>query len=149
MERGEIMIDNLKTFLLGGHAILTCENPEKGTHITFKILKSRINEETYDVWVLISPDTYGYMGTLRTKDNLDKTKILLYFIHTSTNIGRDSKSGQSFRWLILNINRHISSGNSDLNKAKFYHEGKCCVCGKTLTSPESIKDGIGPTCKNK
>ena len=28
----------------------------------------------------------------------------------------------------------------------FYHKGHCCVCGKTLTTPESIKNGIGPFC---
>ena len=30
---------------------------------------------------------------------------------------------------------------------RVYHEGKCCRCGRTLTTPESIKKGIGPECE--
>jgi hypothetical protein len=29
---------------------------------------------------------------------------------------------------------------------KIQHEGKCCRCGRTLTTPESIERGIGPEC---
>jgi hypothetical protein len=27
--------------------------------------------------------------------------------------------------------------------------GHCCVCGKLLTDPESIRNGIGPVCSDK
>lgn len=30
-----------------------------------------------------------------------------------------------------------------------YHVGKCGCCGKTLTTPESILTGLGPTCAKK
>jgi len=35
-----------------------------------------------------------------------------------------------------------------LNKIglNFFHEGKCGKCGRKLTTPESIKNGFGPTC---
>ena len=30
---------------------------------------------------------------------------------------------------------------------EFYHEGRCCVCARRLTVPESITDGVGPECR--
>lgn len=30
---------------------------------------------------------------------------------------------------------------------EFYHHNKCGKCGRTLTVPESVIDGIGPECK--
>ena len=32
------------------------------------------------------------------------------------------------------------------SQATFYHEGRCGRCGRTLTTPESIKAGFGPEC---
>ena len=29
---------------------------------------------------------------------------------------------------------------------KVFHSGKCGKCGKKLTTPESIKSGLGPYC---
>jgi hypothetical protein len=31
---------------------------------------------------------------------------------------------------------------------EIYHEGRCCKCGKRLTTPQSIELGIGPKCMN-
>jgi hypothetical protein len=31
----------------------------------------------------------------------------------------------------------------------FYHEGRCCACGRLLTTPESIKSGLGPICSKR
>ena len=30
---------------------------------------------------------------------------------------------------------------------EFYHMGKCCVCKRALTNPDSIEKGIGPYCE--
>jgi hypothetical protein len=32
---------------------------------------------------------------------------------------------------------------------EFWHEGKCCRCGRKLTVPASIASGIGPECATK
>lgn len=34
-------------------------------------------------------------------------------------------------------------------KAYAEHSGNCFMCGRTLTTPESIKAGVGPTCAGK
>jgi len=33
--------------------------------------------------------------------------------------------------------------------AEFWHEGRCCRCGRTLTVPTSIASGIGPECASR
>lgn len=32
---------------------------------------------------------------------------------------------------------------------EFWHEGRCCMCGRALTVPDSIAAGIGPECAGK
>ena len=32
---------------------------------------------------------------------------------------------------------------------EIFHEGRCCACGRKLTTPESILSGIGPECAKK
>jgi len=32
---------------------------------------------------------------------------------------------------------------------RFQHEGRCCVCARPLTNPESIDAGVGPECAGK
>jgi hypothetical protein len=46
-------------------------------------------------------------------------------------------------WNLLEQGAHVS------NQIDFWHEGRCCVCGRKLTVPESVADGIGPECKGK
>ena len=33
-----------------------------------------------------------------------------------------------------------------LDKLNLFHEGHCMKCGRSLTTPESIENGIGPVC---
>lgn len=34
-------------------------------------------------------------------------------------------------------------------RVQFWHEGRCCMCGRPLTHPASIASGIGPDCAGK
>ena len=33
-----------------------------------------------------------------------------------------------------------------LSRADVYHSGTCSRCGRVLTTPESIRSGLGPVC---
>lgn len=46
--------------------------------------------------------------------------------------------------------RHLASGHAD-EAGKMYAQesGNCYICNRTLTTPESIAAGIGPTCAKK
>lgn len=35
----------------------------------------------------------------------------------------------------------------DMPQYQIWHEGVCCRCGRKLTVPNSVHDGIGPECK--
>jgi len=35
------------------------------------------------------------------------------------------------------------------DNVEFYHSGNCAKCGRKLTTPESIKNGLGPICFNR
>lgn len=45
--------------------------------------------------------------------------------------------------------RQLSPGRTLPNVFQFWSEGRCCVCGKRLTVPESIERSIGPECAEK
>jgi hypothetical protein len=47
---------------------------------------------------------------------------------------------------------HRSRGNTAVAEsfeAELHAAGRCLRCGATLTDPESIRLGIGPTCRSK
>ena len=59
-----------------------------------------------------------------------------------------TKIGQSviyFNWLLRQL-----FGNSDnFNQIHFWHHGTCGRCGRRLTVPASIENGIGPECARR
>ena len=54
----------------------------------------------------------------------------------------DDLKAKAFAWFWRVLN---GSGNFPAG-FEFWHEGRCCRCGKRLTVPESIQGGIGPEC---
>jgi len=47
---------------------------------------------------------------------------------------------QAFEWTVKKLY------NGTLSGVKIFHEGKCCRCGRRLTTPTSVQNGIGPEC---
>lgn len=126
-----------KRFMLAGKACFTVDNG-KGTHFTYKVIKSKGDNPVYFVMVLTGPDNtanYSYLGLL----NKDTGAIIK--THKSK-ITEDAQSFKVIRWLVSVLwgSNKIPDGYSIL------HAGKCCRCGRKLTDPESIKRGIGPEC---
>lgn len=127
-------ITNPKFFEMG-KALFTVSN-NKGNHYTFKIRKKK--DSPYFVSLLTGPDnttSYTYLGlyipqwpgvklTNKSKFNFDSLPIRV------------------FNWAVKTVNEHkqIPAGYSII------HEGKCCRCGRLLTTPESIERAIGPEC---
>lgn len=61
--------------------------------------------------------------------------------HGST-IGDDAPSAKTLHWL---FNR-LSHGIGPAPQAEVWHDGSCGLCGRPLTTPESVALGIGPVC---
>ena len=139
-----------REFYLGGRATFTLEVPEafataKGCkpHYTYAITKATIGE-LYFVSLMSGPDnnsSYTYLGVLSPgSGEIRLTKKSKYTDET---------------WpvkLVRRVVHRIWQGKPEqITAAGFYvhHEGRCGVCGRKLTTPESIKTGIGPICAGK
>ena len=94
----------------------------------------------YFVSVLTGPDNwanYTYLGVIFDNGT---------FVHgKKSRIGKDAKSYKCFKWFWEQVNGE----GLKLNLVEVWHEGKCGVCGRKLTVPESIESGLGPVCERK
>jgi hypothetical protein len=82
---------------------------------------------------LTNPDVYEFIGSIRVGSKFKHSKK-----------SRISDEAQSVKVFDFVLNKLIS--NSLPTFIEIWHEGKCCKCGRTLTTPESIQRGIGPEC---
>lgn len=132
-------------FFLGGHAVFTVGN-DKGEHYTYQVTKSKPSKDrmpVHFVALLTGPDNendYNYLGLY------DSTKLLR--MTKASRLAEDSKPCKVFRWALRKV-RDNQSGDRLPQGYTIRHAGKCCRCGRTLTTPESIERGIGPECADK
>jgi hypothetical protein len=145
-----------KEFLLAGRAIFTLELDEKWRHnekigpldlkphYTFRVEFKKGDDkwpDKYFVKILSGPENtrdYSYLGVLdkekgevRTtaKSTLrDDNMVVMLLNHTLARVWKDDVA------TIEKANFHV------------HHVGKCGRCGRPLTTPESVKRGIGPEC---
>lgn len=125
-----------KKFFSGGNALFTVSN-NKGDHYTFKIRKPR-EDAPYFINLLTGPQNtsnFTYMGIY----NPDSLKVVLT---KKSKFNYESTPVKVLVWAIRQVafNKELPEGY------KIQHEGRCCRCGRTLTTPESIEKGIGPEC---
>ena len=131
-------------FFKGGKAIFTIHN-NSGEHFTYKINKAKydisgrkVDNGPYFASLMTGPDnnySYSYMGMFNPNN---------YSIRPTRNskVDVEAKSWKVLVWGISMIfhQKEIPEGYG------IKHEGKCCRCGRRLTTPESIENGIGPEC---
>jgi len=137
------------TFMTGGNATVTLTSRKTGKHFTFKVQKptkttdrgGKVRDHNADaafVKLLTgSPsnwEDWSFIGTL-----------MMESLHLAPNrrkpgIG-ETPSFKAFRWTIGQLVK--GEIPADLEIA---HSGSCCRCGRELTHPDSIQNGIGPEC---
>jgi hypothetical protein len=139
--------DNVKTFLRGGNATFTLESAKTGKHYTFKAVKAGISSWSTGTVIFISlltgsdnENSYHYLGTLF----LGKDGKFTYRITKASPTNSLAHKAMEFLAALLNAGKPLENHN-----LIFRHAGKCCVCGRKLTTPESIDSGIGPVCAEK
>lgn len=135
-------IENPKEFILAGKAFFTVENPVSGNRFTFKVSKIKDKDNAYFVNVGSDYLRYRYIGNLYS--NTEQTEFTFRvgkrIIQTK---GEYPKSVQVFEHIIKHYMTYCNG-----TKLNFYHHQKCARCGRTLTTPDSIKSGFGPVCRN-
>jgi hypothetical protein len=136
-------IEDIKRFLIGGQATITLESKKTNRWFTYKIKSHKDNESIFFVSVLTGTDNesnYTYIGTI-----FNNLALLPKFKLTkNSKISETSSSFVAFNYFFINlINNRL---HPDL---AVYHNGVCCCCGRTITTPESLKTGIGPFCASR
>ncbi len=138
IDERELTSENLKKFIFGGNSTFTVLNEKSNNRFTFKVIKPK-GVSVYFVKVLTGSDNisnYQFIGTYFPKGG----KI---FRHSrKSKITTDAQSVKVANWF---FNVYLKS-RQRFPFVKVYHEGKCGICGRKLTTPESIKIGIGPIC---
>lgn len=126
--------ENAINFILGGNSLFTIRNPKTQNRFTFKV--NRHNEDDiFFVKILTNPDIYEFIGTIRNNK----------FKHSKkSRISDEAQSVKVFDFIVKSL-----FSNRLPEFIEIWHEGRCCVCGKTLTDPESIELGMGPYCRIK
>lgn len=134
-----------KKFFTGGGAIFTVSNPS-GDHYTYRISQSKKDKEgnpvkdgAYFCGLLTGADNtsaYTYMGILNPK-------TLVVYPTKASRLTIQSKPWKVLAWALKYAGCKLPDGYA------IQHEGKCCRCGRKLTTPESIERGIGPECAGK
>lgn len=136
-----------KDFLFAGNAIFTVTNPQ-GEYYTYRLREPADQNEDIPIWflsVLTGPDNtsdYTYVGIV-TKATLHNGQFVR--LTAKSRYENDSKIVQVARWGI----KKILEGKELPEGYRIDHIGKCGKCGRPLTTPESIQDGLGPICSGR
>lgn len=126
-------------FMFGGNAVFTLRSAKTGTRFTYRIRQK--------------DDASPFFASVLTGQNNETDYDYLGFIPQDTRDrliagGKGKPGAPSFKalgWTIAQIAQKARIPE-DL---EVYHEGRCCACGRKLTTPESILSGIGPECAKK
>jgi hypothetical protein len=146
----------IRRYIMAGNATFTLVSHKSHNRLTYKVKSAtkdrgknwstgNQDKSVYFVSVLRGPSNesdsdYLYLGILKQQRDGHYD-----FLTTAKSPSADTPSVGGFKWFwnLLEQGAHVS------NQIDFWHEGRCCVCGRKLTVPESVADGIGPECKGK
>lgn len=134
--------DDVLRFMFAGSARFTLVSRRTGFRFTYrvkvKLEEAETADPTYFVSLLRGSDNesdYAYMGVLRNSGQFNFT--------SNSRVQRTAQSSQALLWFLDKL-RQRRNVLGDL--VEFWHEGRCGRCGRGLTVPESIAQGLGPEC---
>ncbi len=126
----------LKQFALAGNATFTVRSVPTNVRFTSRVRQVQPGGPHF-VSLMSGPDntsSFQCLGTIFSDLN--------YAHGRKSRIGTNAPSAIAFGW--------VWAHRDELDgKVEVFHAGKCCRCGRKLTTPESIEAGIGPECKGK
>lgn len=130
MKNQIIDILDIHDFMNAGNAIFTIVSKKSACRFTYK-LEHRGNN--FYLKVLTGPTRWSAAGMI------DKNG---QYRHWSKSILSDkSVSVKAFLWVYNRAKHRIPSP-----EIEFYHSGNCAKCGCRLTTPDSLRKGLGPKC---
>jgi Family of unknown function (DUF6011) len=135
MQQGNLRQEEALKFILGGNALFTIKSLKTGTRFTYKVLHDCKREGYFKVSYLNGTDNtkdYKQIGFISP----DSPYLQPISIHT-----KELTVFKAFDHVFLNLSIRMA-----MPLVEIWHEGRCCRCGRVLTVPESISNGIGPEC---
>lgn len=134
--------EQLLLYILGGHGIITVESMTTGQKFTYRFKRptAKAGEKQTDirfVEILGSDQQWRYIGNLTTERKFITTRKTMPVM-------RDHPAVVGIKWLV----DHLMTGKIPASVI-VEHTGVCSKCGRKLTDPLSVRDGIGPECRAK
>ena len=133
---------SISKFALAGNAIFTLKNTATGNRFTFKIRQPKASTPWF-VSVLTGSDNtsdYTFVGTIFDGHTNPK-----YYHGKRSTIDQEAQSARTIAWFLGQLFNNKTLPSS----IEVWHAGKCGRCGRILTDPMSIQNGIGPICIDK
>jgi hypothetical protein len=135
-------VEDIQKFMYAGNSTFTIQNTETLNRFTYKFSKPNTDKEA-NVWfvkVMTGTDnesSYSFVGTVFVNNN----GVKFYKHSHKSRITTEAQSVKVINWFVDKIEKKNIPA-----VIEFYHEGRCGRCGRKLTVPESIQNGIGPEC---
>lgn len=130
--------DAICKYLSGGKGIVTLKSPT-GVSRTYSFQVPRYDrfpDGTMFIYARISSGIWQYIGMLDSNIEFRLTRASHY--------PADHPITKGAAYIVNMMNGRITS-----TPMKLYHGGTCSVCGRRLTSINSIIDGMGRTCRRR
>lgn len=130
------------------NGIFTIQNMETGQHRTFRV-KVQNKEASFlpgvqIVSLLTGPENENDYKSFAT---MNRYGIFVW----KKLLGKNGEKSDFEKYARLLHSLLTLGSESPYHKRGYVilESGRCYVCGRTLTTPESIELGIGPECRNK
>jgi hypothetical protein len=128
-------------FLLAGNAHATFVSSKTAVRFTYRVTKNEspatVTAPSHFVSVLTGPDHYEYLGFI-----YEGSKV---YVHGQrSRVNESTPSARAFPW----VWGRLVQGRVP-KTVEVYHEGRCGRCGRRLTTPESVTQGLGPECAKR
>lgn len=127
-------------FIRGGRAVFTVQSRKTGKHLTYKVSHPE-PDAPFFVNLLTGPDNgadYTYVGVLN--DRAPGVKLT-----NKSKFTADSPPVAALNYVM----RHLEVGHHMPPDCEIRHEGRCAICARPLTRPDSLELGIGPECASR
>jgi hypothetical protein len=136
----------VQQFVLAGKSRFTIVSKQSGARFTFRVTASQNpGSVTHFVSLLTGNDNesaYTYIGQVRANGRFDHGR--------KSPIAATAASVKALSWFWTVVMEERENAVTTIPaKVEFWHEGRCCRCGRALTVPASIARGIGPECAGK
>lgn len=121
----------------------TLHNTTKETHLTFRSRRPKgwtVNSPVLiDLMVGSDNDSFEFVGSVNPRG---------FYKASPASKVEDSRLEVANRTLVWLMTK-LTSGQELPNALEVKGSTGCCRCGRKLTNPDSIDDGLGPICRGK